>query len=320
MSYSLKDISIIIPTYNRARDLEKTLNSFRWAWNQLKEILIIDQSTTNETKNLIKKLRSHRIQYFHSSTPSLTAARNKGISHVHPQTAIVLFLDDDVTLSKGYFSRILEVFNHYPNALGVGGYYLPREVRMGHIETFLRKLFFIEHKAPESVRVLSSYGAIYPSTLTAPIEAQWIPGFNMAFKQEVLKDQHFDENLSRYSLAEDFDFTYRLASKRPGSLYLTPHARLVHRASPVERYPARKISFMNQIHHFYLHYKNFNKTLKEKLTFFWAVVGISLLRTTYFIAHPTKREGLRLRFYFASLIYCLTHATSIRKGIWHIPG
>lgn len=317
--YPLKDVSVIIPTFNRADDLAETLTSFKEIIPLLKEVIIIDQSTNAHTKELIRDLKSKKIQYVYSSPPSLTRARNVGISHLSPDTKVALFLDDDVTLEKGYFEALLRVFNEQPEALGVSGYYLPSSVRQNRYEAFLRKIFLIEHLAKDTASVLSAFGAVYPLTLSKTISAQWLPGFNMAFKKEVVDKQTFDENLSRYSLAEDFDFTYRVYLSRPRSLYITPEAKLLHRVSMVERYPAKKSSYMNQIHHVYLNYKDFNGTVKEKFSFIWTLVGITLLRMIRFVGCPSFLEGLKLRFYFSSLFYCLHNLKNIRRGMLEIP-
>ena len=319
MNYSLADVSVIIPTYNRSQDLRETLVSFKNKIKDLQEVIVVDQSTDHKTKDLIKSLRDKKIKYIFSDKPSLTVARNLGISQINRSCKIVIFLDDDVTLDTNYFKEILRVFNENALAYGVGGYYLPRGLKNSKISTFIRKFFFIEHRAPNSGRVLSSYGAIYPSRLNKTINVEWIPGFNMAFKKEVFKKDIFDEHLSRYSLGEDFDFTYRVNMRKPLSLFLTPRARLIHRASQIERYPARKITYMNQIHHFYLHYKNFNRNFKERSIFVWSLLGISLLRLSLLLFRPNKRNWLKATLYFSSLSYCIFNLKDIKRGRWTIP-
>ncbi len=319
MNYSLRDISVVIPTYNRSQDLKETLQSFNKKIRELREVIVVDQSTDSKTRGLIQSLKDKKIKYIFSNKPSLTVARNLGVLNLNSSCKIIIFLDDDVTLSTDYFKEILRVFNENPSALGVGGYYLPRGLENSKIDTFVKKLFFIEHRAPNSGRVLSAYGPVYPSRLNKTINVEWIPGFNMAFKRGVFEKDAFDEHLSRYSLAEDFDFTYRISMKNPHSLFLTPKAHLVHRVSQTERYPARTITYMNQIHHFYLNYKNFDKNAKEKSIFVWSIMGISLLRLSLLAFRPSKKNWLKTTFYFSSLFYCISNLRKIRKGHWSIP-
>ncbi len=317
--YSVKDICIIIPTYNRAEDLRVTLESIKPYIARLGEIIIVDQSTDDLTKKLVGSLRKKNITYVRSDVPALTVARNRGVKAASRSSKLILFIDDDVSLDKGYFDEIVRVFNEHPNALGVGGYYLAPGMCEGRFERAIRRLFLIEHHARNSARVLSAYGAVYPSELDSIIAAQWIPGFNMTFKREIFSKMKFDEKLRRYSLAEDFDFTYRVHSLSPGSLYLTPLAKLVHRVSSVERYPAKRISYMNQAHHFYLNYKNFNKNAKEAVIFLWAIFGITFLRIALYLIKPSMRNRLKLYYYFTSLVYCMGHLSDVKKGIFYIP-
>ena len=317
--YALKDVTVIIPTYNRVEDLRETLSSFKERIASLCEVLVIDQSKNRDTRQLVASMKNKKIIYFHSDVASLTAARNIGIRKTSPKSKIVLFLDDDISLGKNYFDEILRVFNENSDALGVSGYYLSSGVKMGKFEKSLRRIFCIEHKSRNDARVLSAYGAVYPATLNGTINAEWLTGFNMAFKREVFEKEMFDENLSQYALGEDFDFSYRIHLMRPNSLYITPYANLVHRVSTVERVPTRKISYMNQIYHFYFNFKNFNRTIGQKVGFAWTIFGITILRAMQFATHPTHNENLRWRYYLASLLYCLVNLNKIRKGKLIIP-
>jgi hypothetical protein len=182
------------------------------------------------------------------------------------------------------------------------------------MENFLKRLFFIENLKKNSARVLSVYGNEYPSELTRVIKSQWLSGFNMNYKKEVFKKMKFDENLKRYALAEDFDFSYRLWKRYPGSLFITPFAKINHRASNVERYPTEKISYMNQINHFYLNYKNFNSNFIEKFKFIWCLMGILLLRTMKFLGGFGGKNWLKLRYFIHSLYYCFKNHKKIIKG------
>ena len=313
MKYRLQDISVVIPTFNRKEDLEITLRSFIRNIKQLEEVLIIDQSPNKKTKNLIDSLKNKKIKYYRSSVTSLTMARNFGVSNISGTSKIIIFLDDDVSLEKDYFQNIIQVFNSHPQSLGVSGYYLPAD-NTTTIEQKLRKIFFIEHLEENSCKVLSAYCAVYPSTLNRTIDAHWLPGFNMAFKKEVFEKELFDENLSKYALGEDFDFSYRIYKRYGGRLFLTPKAKLTHRVSNIGRYPSKKISYMNQINHSYINFKNFNQNFNEKIRFLWCIFGIGILRSLKFFITRKNIDWLKLRFYAESLFFCLIHLKEIREG------
>jgi GT2 family glycosyltransferase len=319
--YSLKDISVIIPTYNRTKDLSIALKSLKRFIKDLREIIIVDQSTNKETKNLIKNMKNKKIRYIFSNTPSIPQARNIGIKNLSEKIKLVCFIDDDVVLKKDYFKEILSIFDKNPEAKAVAAVAISSgDVKeINKWDSFLRRIFFLEHSEHKKVRVLSAYGNTHPHKLTKIINSQWIPGVNMVYKKEVFNEQLFDGNFIGYSLAEDLDFSYRLYKKYPDSLFITPSPVVIHTASTVERDPTKKRAYVNQINHFYLNFKNFNETVREKLIFCWAVFGITMLRTIYFMKTRKKVDALKLKLFFKSLFYCITNLEKIRKGELEIP-
>lgn len=313
--YALQNISIIIPTYNRAEDLKITLLKIKPFLNKLREVIIIDQSKNEETKKLINSLNNKKIRYIYSKIPSITIARNLGVKNTHKQTKIISFIDDDVTLDKDYFKNILAVFNNNDSAKAVAGFFVNENLsKRGNFEIILRKLFFLDNPDKNRARIVSAYGNTYPGELDRVINSQWIPGVNMCYKKEVFREQKFDENLLGYTIGEDIDFSHRLYKKYPNSVFITPYARLVHRASSVERTPTEKMAYINQVDHFYFFFKNKSGSFLERVKFSWSLVGITLLRTINLIIKPTKVNYLKEKYFIKSLIYCLNNLKKIKSG------
>ncbi len=308
----IKDISVVIPTYNRTRDLKITLSSIKPFLNELSEVLVVDQSKTEETKNLVKSLYNKKIKYLYSEVPSITIARNLGVKYASKKSKIICFLDDDVNVKRGYFKEILNVFNTYPQAKAVSGYCPPGS--LNPFENFLKGMFrFGNLENLERARITSAYGNTYPKTLKKVINSQWLQGVNMAYKKEVFDEQKFDENLLGYTIAEDIDFSFRLYKRYPNSVFITPFAKIVHRYSTVERYPTKKMAYINQIDHFYFNFKNLNKNFYQKMSFIWSIFGITLLRTARLISFK-KINYDKWKYFVASLFYCLRNIKKIKQG------
>ncbi len=313
--YEQKDITVIVPTYNRWEDVKKTLNKLKPHISKLKEVIVVDQSTDKKTFELIKKIKNKKVKYIFSKTPSITIARNIGVNKTNKETKIICFIDDDVDLGENYFTEILKIFKEYKGAKGAAAYVPSNDIRnMDKIEKLLRKIFCLSFPEDENARIISAYGNTYPSKLSKIIKSQWISGVNMAYKRSVFKEQSFDENLLGYTIAEDIDFSYRLSQKHQNSLYITPYANLLHRVSSIERYPTEKMSYINQIDHFYFNFKNLNKTFKQKLIFAWSILGISILRPIKFLFSRREIDYLKMKFYFKSLFYCLRNIKKIKEG------
>ncbi len=85
--------SIILPTYNRAHFLptaiESVLNQTFGDW----ELLIIDDGSTDNTREIVKRYTDKRIRYIYQENAERSAARNNGIQHAKGEW--ICFLDSD---------------------------------------------------------------------------------------------------------------------------------------------------------------------------------------------------------------------------------
>lgn len=88
------NISVIIPTYNRANLLVNTINSVLMQTFPVLEILICDDGSSDDTENIVKSINNDKIKYVkcaHSGKPA--APRNVGISQARGNW--IAFLDSD---------------------------------------------------------------------------------------------------------------------------------------------------------------------------------------------------------------------------------
>ena len=69
-------ISVIIPTYNRANFILRAITSIQEQSILVDEIIVIDDGSRDETKNLLK---DQNIQYYYQENKGVAAARNLGI-------------------------------------------------------------------------------------------------------------------------------------------------------------------------------------------------------------------------------------------------
>ncbi|MBR2194137.1 MAG: glycosyltransferase [Bacteroidales bacterium] len=85
--------SIIIPTYNRADFLPKAIESVLGQTFVDWELIIVDDGSTDNTKEVVSQYSDSRITYIYQENAERSAARNKGIAHSVGE--YVLFLDSD---------------------------------------------------------------------------------------------------------------------------------------------------------------------------------------------------------------------------------
>jgi len=87
-------VSVIIPTFNRSKLLIEAVQSVLNQTFQDFEILIIDDGSTDDTKQRIRDLRESRFRYRRNRVnPGVSASRNKGISN--SRGGYIGFIDDD---------------------------------------------------------------------------------------------------------------------------------------------------------------------------------------------------------------------------------
>lgn len=105
-------VSVVICTRNRGIRIVETLESVLANTYSDFEIIIIDQSTNDETKFAIESfLGNTSVFYFSSVTKGLSRARNIGLSKA--QGEIVAFTDDDCTVPQDWLEQIVKKFEQF---------------------------------------------------------------------------------------------------------------------------------------------------------------------------------------------------------------
>jgi len=87
-------VSVVIPTYNRAGLLKRAVNSVLSQTFADLEVLIVDDSSPDDTAAMVAAIDDPRVRYFrHCTNRGVSASRNTALSHVTGE--FVAFLDDD---------------------------------------------------------------------------------------------------------------------------------------------------------------------------------------------------------------------------------
>jgi glycosyltransferase involved in cell wall biosynthesis len=90
----MQEISVIIPTYNRAKYLGYAIESVLAQTLPAAEIIVVDDGSTDETRAVLDALiAGGRIQYHLQPQKGVSSARNKGIELA--KYSLIAFLDSD---------------------------------------------------------------------------------------------------------------------------------------------------------------------------------------------------------------------------------
>jgi GT2 family glycosyltransferase len=89
-------VSVVVPTYNRAYCLPRTIASVQAQTYPHFEILVVDDGSTDNTRELVAELaaRDERIRYLHQPNGGVSAARNCGLRAVRGDFVALLDSDD----------------------------------------------------------------------------------------------------------------------------------------------------------------------------------------------------------------------------------
>jgi len=180
-------ISVVIPTYNREKEILRSVESVRKQTVKDLEIIVVDDGSTDLTEEVIKRIDDSRIQYIkHKTNLGGCAARNTGVSNAHGK--YIAFQDSD------------DVW--YENKL---------EVEMNSLLTNNADIVFCKMNKivnGEPVAVVPrnySEGFLKPDSNVFGIGTPTLLG-----KAEVFKDNAFDETLPRF---QELELLMRLSTK-----------------------------------------------------------------------------------------------------------
>jgi len=124
---SMPKVSVIIPSYNRGDIVAKTIDSFiNQSFNDY-EIIVVDNNSTDNTREVIEKmikLSPVKIKYILEERQGVHWARNRGAKEANSD--ILYFTDDDMEADKNLLEEIIKVFDVDSSIGAVTGTILPK--------------------------------------------------------------------------------------------------------------------------------------------------------------------------------------------------
>ncbi|MEK5184007.1 glycosyltransferase family 2 protein [Solibacillus sp. FSL W7-1324] len=219
MKTILPKVSIIIPTYNCAQYIELALLSALEQTYQNKEIIIIDDGSTDDTRAVLKKyIKNKDVNYIYQENQGVSQARNTGISVA--QGSYVATLDADDTWSNTRLEKMIAFLEGNDYDIAISNFYIVDEYRR---------------------RIKST--AAFPEGYTHPsVEKQYSSLLKeatafalMVVKKDILIDVDcYDVSLK--GEAEDYDLWLRLLSeKKKWGYYPEPLVEMMVRVGSLSK-------------------------------------------------------------------------------------
>ena len=207
---------MVIPAYNYARFLPKAIDSALRQQYLPREILVVDDGSTDETAQVVARY-GPPVRYIHQSNAGLPAARNTGIRAAG--CPYVAFLDADDEWLPGMLQRAMNTFAGLPESFALvacgttfvdadgaelgGKCHItlePREVTCGDI---LLKTQFAPSSVVARRSALLECGLFDPTLRSSEDRDMWVPiaaryRVHMNYDRLVLIRRH-GANMSRHS-------------------------------------------------------------------------------------------------------------------------
>lgn len=120
----LVNLSVIIPTYKRPKQMLRTLQSLQKQTLDKFEILLVDNDADPKIKLLVENFNhTAKIPAKYISEPKLGwhNALHKGAKAVHNQHQLLFFTNDDVTFTPSCLSSYVLAFDKFPQMIAAGG-------------------------------------------------------------------------------------------------------------------------------------------------------------------------------------------------------
>lgn len=245
-------ISTIIVTRNRANKLRRCVKSIIEGTNFPDELLIIDNNSTDNTKDMMQKIiKTHdqNIRYVLEKNEGIPFARNRGLKE--SKFDIVAFTDDDCVVDKNWIRNILHAHSKYPTKIIIGGNTLNYKNSItGYAAHLFRKYITLSDITSQNISFFQKYNHhLKREQDTISLSTQ-----NVSYKKDLLEDTTFDTDMR---IMEAVDFCWRINKIDENSIKYIPNIMVYH-----ENREKLK-NFIIQTYYFGVYYKRLVKKAIE---------------------------------------------------------
>lgn len=222
----IKLVSLIICTYNRSYDLNKTLSVLksRNYHESYLEVIVVDDCSTDNTKEVIEQ---YNVKYIkNEKKQGIAWVRNLGLKNASGD--IVAYLDDDCLVSENWLEELISPFNN-DNVMGVGGLITAQNMK-NLISLYMLEIGYgnphinIQNMNEVTGILPAIYGYYMDNSRTIAdcnkqtIEIHEVYGANCAFRREKILGINGYDN--KFHTSEDTDICRRLKKIYPDNILI----------------------------------------------------------------------------------------------------
>lgn len=211
MTFGTNSVSVVIPNYNGLELLSKNLpgviKASKNKENRIREIIIVDDASTDESSGFIKETYPEVILVKHKVNRGFSSTVNTGVRTA--KSKLVCLLNTDVNVSIKFLEKLIVHFNNekvFGVSLHEKGYSWARGEFKGG---------FVNHEpGDKSINTVQTF---------------WVSGGSGVFRRDIWHQlKGMDEELLNPFYWEDIDLCYR-AQKRGYICLWEPKAKVLHK-------------------------------------------------------------------------------------------
>jgi len=218
--------SVVVPLYNKAQYIERTLDSILHQTYSDYELIVVDDGSTDGSLEIARRvvgIEDEEKRVIMQPNSGVAKARNNGVAL--SKGKYICFLDSDDWWEPTFLEEMNRLIEDYPDAGMYGtGFYLIKNGKKRVAPIGVDKDF---------ERGYINYCKVYAKTLCMPITSS-----SVAIRRDVfLSSGQFKSGIT---LGEDFDLWIRIALKHPVVLVNKPLANY-YQDIPVKNRATRKL-------------------------------------------------------------------------------
>ncbi len=241
-------VSVLIPTYERAKTLKYVLEGLEKQTYRNFEIIIVLKPGQDETSSLLEAFQKKlRMKVVIQKQGSVAAAYNLGLRAAKGE--IIAFLDDDAIPSPDWMETHIKTYERFENVGGVSGIAKSAKIQGNkriveipeeHVYPYKRQQKYYDLPWTNPLRGMSDWliyfgkdGLIHnralldeKETLREPVPSLLYMGANMSVKRKAIEGTWVNEN-SFLGFAFEQVLSFQIW-KRGYSLLFNPKAKVLH--------------------------------------------------------------------------------------------
>lgn len=186
-------LSVIMPLYNVAEFLPRSLKTVENQINKNFEFIIIDDGSTDNTSEIAQKFvaRNDNFRYVRVKHNGISEARNSGVREANSQW--ITFIDGDDWIEPTFTEFFLKAIDRYDIDMAVCGFTTEHSHKNNHISNY-HPFSKVVHRTDAYIRIVNLVGNVKGYTWNKIYRTDIIEKYHLRFEKDltIMEDQVFN--------------------------------------------------------------------------------------------------------------------------------